>query len=160
MTESAYLATLPKKRMAAGVLFVNARDELLIVKPTYRPEWLIPGGSVEANESPHKAGIREVREELGLVLPLGRLLCVDYCSAEPHKSESVQFIFEGGLLLDEVIDRIVLPADELAAYTFASLPQVFEKFTPHLGKRIALAMAARTQQRTIYAENGFEISGS
>ena len=91
MSEPAYLATLPKKRMAVGVLFVNTRDELLIVKPTYRPEWLIPGGTVEANESPYRAGVREVQEELGLVLPLGRLLCMDYQSAKPQKSESIQF---------------------------------------------------------------------
>lgn len=72
---------------------------------------------------------------------------------------SDQFIFEGGLLSDEVIDKIVLPADELAAYTFAPLPQAPGKFTPHLGRRIALAMAARTHQQTIYAENGVEVGG-
>jgi 8-oxo-dGTP diphosphatase len=160
VSEPAYLAALPKKRMAVGVLFVNARDELLIVKPTYRPEWLIPGGSVEANESPYRAGVREVYEELGLVLPLGRLLCVDYQSAEPQKSESIQFIFEGGLLSDEVIDRIVLPAGELATYTFTSLPQALNQLTPHLGRRLVLAIAARAHQQTIYAEDGVEVGGS
>jgi hypothetical protein len=39
--------------MAAGALFFNHRDEILILKPTYRDDWLIPGGVVELDESPY-----------------------------------------------------------------------------------------------------------
>lgn len=154
MAELAYLASLPKKRMGTGVLFVNAEDELLIVKPTYRPEWLVPGGIVEENESPYRAAAREIQEELGLSLPIGQLLCVEYRSAEPPRSENLQFIFDGGVLSKESIAKIVLPANELVTYAFVPLHQALEKVTPYLARRLTLAMTARAQQRAIYMENG------
>ncbi|MFH0988218.1 MAG: NUDIX hydrolase, partial [Parcubacteria group bacterium] len=61
-----YLDSLPKKRMGAGVLFLNEQKELLIVNPTYKDHWAVPGGSVEENESPRQACLREIKEELGI----------------------------------------------------------------------------------------------
>jgi 8-oxo-dGTP diphosphatase len=69
-----YTARLPMKRMAAGGLFLNADHHLLIVKPIYREGWQVPGGIVNADESPLTACRREVREELGIDVDLGRLL--------------------------------------------------------------------------------------
>ena len=69
---------LPKKRMAAGALFLNERQEILIVKPAYREFWLLPGGVIEDGESPRQACMREIREELGLEVWVEKLLCVDY----------------------------------------------------------------------------------
>lgn len=65
----------PKKRMTAAVLFLNTQNEILIVKPVYRERWLLPGGIVEKDESPRQACIREIREELGFVSAIGKLLC-------------------------------------------------------------------------------------
>jgi hypothetical protein len=52
-------SALPAKRMAVGALFRDAREQVLIVQPTYRPEWLIPGGAFERSASPRAACIRE-----------------------------------------------------------------------------------------------------
>ena len=61
-----YTATLPAKRAAAAVLFTDPEGRVLLVEPTYKPTWEIPGGTVELNESPFAAAAREVKEELGL----------------------------------------------------------------------------------------------
>ncbi len=75
MTDTIYnYEALPKKRMAAGALFLNEEEKILIVKPTYRPDWLLPGGSVEKEESPREACIQEIQEELCLEIVLERLL--------------------------------------------------------------------------------------
>jgi 8-oxo-dGTP pyrophosphatase MutT (NUDIX family) len=43
-----YTATLPRKRMGAAVLFTDPEGRILIVEPTYKDYWEIPGGVVEA----------------------------------------------------------------------------------------------------------------
>jgi ADP-ribose pyrophosphatase YjhB (NUDIX family) len=62
-----YYKNLPKKRMAAGALILNKNNEILIVKPNYRDQWLIAGGVIEENESPKDACLREVKEEIGKI---------------------------------------------------------------------------------------------
>ncbi|MDG4795122.1 NUDIX domain-containing protein [Micromonospora sp. WMMD1082] len=61
-------AGLPRKRVAAGLLITDPDQRVLLVAPAYQVGWEIPGGCVEADQSPCKAAIREGREELGLEL--------------------------------------------------------------------------------------------
>jgi 8-oxo-dGTP diphosphatase len=64
--------------MAAGLLLFDAAGRVLLVKPTYKDHWDVPGGVVESNESPRDAARRELGEELGLDREPGELLCVDW----------------------------------------------------------------------------------
>jgi ADP-ribose pyrophosphatase YjhB (NUDIX family) len=48
--------------VAAGALFVDEQDRVMLVRPTYKPYWDVPGGYVEKGESPLQACIREVAE--------------------------------------------------------------------------------------------------
>ena len=48
--------------VAAGVLFFDEQGRVMLVDPTYKPGWEIPGGYVEAGESPLEACVREVKE--------------------------------------------------------------------------------------------------
>ena len=61
-----YVQSLPRKRMVARALFVDSASRILLVDPVYRDTWDLPGGAVEAEESPYAACRREVAEELGL----------------------------------------------------------------------------------------------
>ncbi|MFD8591350.1 NUDIX domain-containing protein, partial [Streptomyces sp. NPDC059637] len=51
---NAYLAegnaTQPRKRVAADVLLRDPAGRFLLVEPTYKPGWDLPGGMAEANE--------------------------------------------------------------------------------------------------------------
>jgi 8-oxo-dGTP pyrophosphatase MutT (NUDIX family) len=69
---------LPRKRMASTVLLFDESDRVLVVEPTYVDFMELPGGSVDLDESPRQAAIREVKEELGLDRDPGRLLAVDW----------------------------------------------------------------------------------
>jgi 8-oxo-dGTP diphosphatase len=145
---------LPAKRMAAGALLMNHQGDLLIVKPTYRDDWLIPGGTIEEHESPRHACVREVWEEIGLTLTITRLLCVEYQSRDGRKSENIQFIFDGGVLTEAQIERIVIPSGELAHYRFVPYPAALELLNKKLGRRITHALHARAHQQLIYLEDG------
>ncbi len=152
-----FTTTLPGKRMAAGALFFDKTGGILIVKPTYRDGWLIPGGTVDRDESPYTACRREVREELGLDLPVYQLLCVEYQSPQGTKTESLQFIFYGGVLTNDQIAAIRLPTDELAGYRFCSPDEAAHLLTPMLARRLPFALAALEENRTIYLEDKVEI---
>ena len=58
--------TFATPRVAAGALFLDAEGRVLLVHPTYKDTWDIPGGYVERGESPAAACRREVLEELGI----------------------------------------------------------------------------------------------
>lgn len=148
---------LPTKRMAAGALIRNAQGDVLIVKPTYRTDWLVPGGSVEDHESPRQACMREVQEEIGLTLAITRLLCVEYQPEDGHRTENLQFMFDGGILDATQIAQIVLPAGELADYRFVALAEALQLLNPKLGRRVQ-AILQSGSQHPIYMEQGAIVS--
>jgi 8-oxo-dGTP pyrophosphatase MutT (NUDIX family) len=150
----AFFATLPRKRMAAGALFFDAAGRIYVVKPTYRAGWLVPGGAVEADEAPSAACRREVAEELGIAPPLGRLLCVEYLSEYDGYTESVQFLFDGGVLDAELAAQIQLQASELAEGCFVNAEEASRLLNPKLAVRVAYALDARARGSVYYLEDG------
>jgi ADP-ribose pyrophosphatase YjhB (NUDIX family) len=60
---------LPAIPVSSGALIFDRSGRLLILKPTYKSGWTIPGGVMEADrETPWQACRREVREECGIEL--------------------------------------------------------------------------------------------
>jgi ADP-ribose pyrophosphatase YjhB (NUDIX family) len=143
---------LPKKRMGAGALFLDEAGRLLLVNPTYKPQWEIPGGIVEVNESPRRACEREIREELGLVKTLERLLSITYTAPRPQRSEGLMFIFWGGRLTADEITQIRLPAQELSEFRFVDLAEALTLLTVALGERVRQSLAIVDGERTLYLE--------
>jgi 8-oxo-dGTP diphosphatase len=154
LSPAEFYKSLPKKRMAAAVLLQNEQGEILIVKPTYRPEWLLPGGTIEADESPRQACEREVREEIGLNLPIGTLLSVDYIPQEHEKTESIQFIFDGGLLSQEQIQTIQLQEEELSEYRFSPVEEAIALLAINVARRIRPSLQALQANGAVYLERG------
>jgi ADP-ribose pyrophosphatase YjhB (NUDIX family) len=64
--------------VGAGALVRDTRGRILLVQQTYQrpPVWLPPGGWVGWGERPAQAAAREVLEELGLRVAIGRPLAV------------------------------------------------------------------------------------
>lgn len=55
--------------MTLGVRIMVRDDEkrLLLVRHTYAPGWIFPGGGVETGETIYEAAVRELKEEAGIV---------------------------------------------------------------------------------------------
>lgn len=100
----------------AHVLATDVNGRILVVKPTYSGEWMLPGGRVERGETPHAAAVRETREETGLDVALGGLLLVD-----ARHARDTSFIFAGRVTggelepqLGEIAECGWLDRDEIA----------------------------------------------
>ena len=143
VNRKAYQQSLPKKRISAGCLFFDKSQRLLIVKPTYKEGWEIPGGAVVANESPLAACIREVTEELGLQRRPVRLLSVDFTGETKQRTESLSFIFDGGVLSDEEIAAIRLPEEELSEYRLLAAVEALTLLNRRLRRRVRRWVGAR-----------------
>jgi ADP-ribose pyrophosphatase YjhB (NUDIX family) len=137
-------------RVAAGALIRNAVGEILLVKPTYKDGWEIPGGYVEPGESPRAACIRELREELGIDHPVGNLLVVDWAPAE-REGDKILFIFEAG---EVAVAELSLPGDELSEAKYWRPESILEITPARLGRRILAAADAGTGSFQTYLEHG------
>jgi 8-oxo-dGTP diphosphatase len=150
-----YYKNLPGKRVGAGALLFNEQGELLIVKPNYKDYWLIPGGTVDKNESPRQACLREVKEEIGLELEKLDFVCVDYTTEKGEKTESFQFIFNGGILTGNQVSAIILEAKELDEYKFIKIEEAVPLFSEWFGKRLVKCITeAIKNNKAIYLEDG------
>jgi 8-oxo-dGTP pyrophosphatase MutT (NUDIX family) len=143
-----------RPRVAAGVLFFDDAGQIMLVKPTYKDGWDIPGGYVNSGETPYEAGIREVREELGLDVVLGGLLVADW-APHPNEGDKILFVFNGGELGHEQRFAIALQSDELAEYRFFHPADAYALLVPRLARRLQAAIRARAAgEECRYLEHG------
>ena len=136
------------KQSAAGAVLRSDDDRIVIVEPTYVDHWNLPGGELEPGESPLVACRREVREELGVAVPIGRLRCVDHIRSR----DAFRFLFDGGRVPDDFLDRCVLPADELRSARLATIDEAAPLLHPQSASRLRHCLAA--MDSTLYLEDG------
>ena len=139
--------------MGAGCLFLNDDGQIMLVKPNYKTTWEIPGGIVEKNESPKQCCQREVGEELGLRRTIGDLLVVDYNNEKGEITESLMFIFHGGILAVSEIESIQLNHDELGEYRFFDPETLPIEMSHMLRNRVLVAWKQIGKGNGIYLEN-------
>ncbi len=150
----AYYRSLPAKRIGAGLICRDDRGRILLVRPTYKATWEIPGGVVEAGESPAATVAREVAEELGLELGVGRLLIVDWLPDRPPKTEGLILEFDGGVLDESITSRFRLPDDELSDWRFFSADELDDVLPDYIARRTRMALELASGDRSAYLEWG------
>lgn len=144
-----WYASLPSVFASACLLLTDAEDRVLLVKPNYRPYWSIPGGVVEAGETPHDCAAREIAEELGLVVTAGELLVVHWSPPlEERPRPMVNFLFDGGTVDDP--SGIRLQTEELDDLVFLPWDEATALLPSHTAARLPSARRARKERQTVY----------
>lgn len=144
-----WFASLPGVVVAAGALITDPAGRVLLVKPNYRDHWSIPGGICEFGEAPHAGCHREVAEEIGLEIAVGRLLAVDW--SRPYGSQArpiMHLIFDGGQISDG--GDIVLQEEELDGFRFTDRDELAAHLPPFGLDRITGALRVAGSAETVY----------
>lgn len=144
---------LPKKQVGTAILFFNARKELLIVKPDYKEGWLVPGGATDDNESPLHCAIRETKEEIGLDIFELHLVGIYYAHKKGVFTDSLKFIFSGGILTEQQISEIKLQTEELEKYSFVPLEEAMPLLSSSLQKSVPACLEAIKSKVVVYLES-------
>ena len=143
---------VPRIPASAGAMIWGPDRRLLILKPTYKKGWTIPGGQIDADgESPWDACRRETREECGLVVEHARLACVDYLPPKSSRPGGVRFLFDCGTFPEAAFREVALQAEEIEDWRLAKLTEALELLSGPLRRRVA-----QTADRVycVYLEDG------
>lgn len=150
-----FFKDIPKRFSAVGGLIFNEKDEVLIVKQSYRDHWNIPGGITDCPETPQATVLREIEEELGIIVTAKRMLCMDVKDARADGvPESFQIIFEINPLTPQQMADIRIDNDEIVEFAFVSMEEAKLKLSPSIGNRVAQSVKARRNNTVFYLENG------
>jgi 8-oxo-dGTP diphosphatase len=151
------MVEIPRIPASAGALIFDAAGRLLILKPSYKKGWTIPGGQIDATgESPWEACRRETLEECGLEVAHGRLVCVDFLPAKPNRPGGVRFLFDCGMFGERELGAIRLQDSEIIEHRLAELDEAMTLLSGPLRRRVGAAV--RTTQ-CVYLENGRPVPG-
>jgi len=150
-------AELPAIPASAGALVFDHAGRLLILKPTYKTGWTIPGGVMEADgETPWDACRREVREECGIEVRTGRLACVDFHPSRPGHPGGIRFLFDCGPADDAALAAITVQPEEIAEYRLVPMDTALTLLRPPIRRRVR---AVSRHRRFVYLAGGRPVSG-
>jgi len=152
MSEAEFYSKVPRKRVGAGMLITDPAGRILMVEPTYKETWEVPGDVVEADETAFAACQRECLEELGVDLQVGRVLVIDHQCDGGHRGDSIMFIYDGGVVSEDLVIR--LPAEELRSYRFVEAATLGTIAAERLARRLRYAIQARLNHQVIELVDG------
>jgi 8-oxo-dGTP pyrophosphatase MutT (NUDIX family) len=138
--------------VSAGALIYDRAGQLLILKPTYKSGWTIPGGIMEADgESPWEACQREVREETGLEVSHGRLVVMDFRRPKEARPGGIRFLFDCGQVSDAALADLKLQPEEISEFRLVPLPDALTLLRGPIRRRVRAATKGRG---LVYLEHG------
>jgi ADP-ribose pyrophosphatase YjhB (NUDIX family) len=110
---------------ASAIIYDAQREKILLTRRTDNGRWCLPGGAMEAGESISEACAREVLEETGLVVKVGRLIgvystphrIIEY--ADGNRRQIVSHSFEA-----EVVGGELGLSDETTEFGYFSIDEI------------------------------------
>ena len=121
-------------RLAAYAVVVDDRDRMLLAlwNEVAEPLWTLPGGGVELAESVEEGVVREVREETGYDVELGRLLGVNTFVVSPEERtvdrdrwfRGIRVIYEASVTSGRLRNEVDGTTDEARWIPLADVPNL------------------------------------
>ncbi|WP_344939585.1 NUDIX hydrolase [Actinomadura miaoliensis] len=145
--------------MYAALYFTDVHGNPFALRSAQKVEaWQFPGGNVEHGDiTPFATAVRECREETGInFVEPPRLLLTHFLAPESGwPCAKIGFVFDGGVLTPDDLDRIVLDPAEHSEWLIQPLDEWKRVMSPRLFARTAVLFEARrTNSATFLCEPG------
>jgi ADP-ribose pyrophosphatase YjhB (NUDIX family) len=151
---AAYLANHPAPVMAADALIRDAEGRILLVDPSYKDGWDLPGGMI-ADEEPSAGLARELGEELQIhEARIGRLLAVDSLPKGVYGRCLVAWVYAVHVPQLPSAEALVLQQDEIRAAEYVAEDEALRRLPELLRRRVAAALEAERGAHTAHLREG------
>lgn len=116
--------SLPRWHVGANALVRDQHDRILLVRPGRGSgRFQLPGGQVDAHETPPQAARRELREETGLDLPAGPLISISFEHPSPGWDHPTQIVlFDHGRVDSDTV-QLTTDDPDIAEHRWAALAE-------------------------------------
>ncbi|MEJ2748311.1 MAG: NUDIX domain-containing protein [Anaerolineae bacterium] len=108
---------VPRHRVGVVLVIMDEANRVLLLDHVFHPHqsWGLPGGWLDANESPAEGVLRELKEETGLTAVLTTILFAEKQQNPPHLGIAYLGRLQGGALQlsSEIIEAGWFAPDEL-----------------------------------------------
>ena len=118
--------TDPAPRVGVGAFITDDAGRLLLVKRRRPPEadhWGLPGGKVDFGETIAQTCAREIREDLGVEIEVGPLLCVVDQIDLADPSHWVAPVFRARIVAGEPVNQEPQALSAVGWFSVSDLPQ-------------------------------------
>ncbi|WP_328928760.1 NUDIX hydrolase [Streptomyces sp. NBC_00190] len=138
----AYYATQPSPLVAVTGIVLDTRGRVLVLTTSYKADLELPGGTVEDTETPEAGLARELEQELGLTVPVGRLLAVDSRPPGPLGRSLVVHVHLVGPLPPDEAAVLSFPDGEITGAHWLRPEEAGEALPARIAPRLRAGLAA------------------
>ncbi|WP_244291333.1 NUDIX domain-containing protein [Streptomyces subrutilus] len=156
----AYYAAQPAPLVAATGIVLDTDGRVLVLTTSYKTDLELPGGTVEGTETPEEGLARELKEELDLSLPVGRLLAVDSRPPGELGRSLVVHVHLVGPLRPEEAASISFPDGEIVEARWLSAEEACAALPARIAPRLRAALAALDTGSLAHLVDGVPQPGS
>ncbi|GAB3302157.1 NUDIX domain-containing protein [Epidermidibacterium keratini] len=144
---------MAQKRLISHVVMTDPQGRVLLCQTTFKKDWELPGGIVEDGERPRVAAEREVEEEIGLQIEIGRLLAVDWLPPYLGWSDAIELLYDGGEYDAELTSRLEVDPREIVRAEWFTVDEIADVVSPLNARRLPLLLPQKPEH-TLHLESG------
>jgi len=134
-------SVLPKKRVIAHVVVRDTAGRVLLCTTGFKRDLELPGGIVEPNEDPLTAARREVLEELGVDLPVGEVIAIDWLPPWQGWGDAIEILYDGGVHDPSLLDTLTVDGREILETRWYAADELDGLVSPLNARRLPVVLA-------------------
>lgn len=147
LTADEWQHSLPRWHVGANALVRDQHGRILLVRPARSPRFQLPGGQVDAHETPQDAAGRELHEETGLDAPVGPLISISFEHPSPGWDHPTQVLLFDAGVVDSATVRLTALDPDIAEHRWAYLDDAETLLGPARTARLRAGLEGLQQRQ-------------